>query len=87
MKLVIAREGGFAGNIGKLPQGERDWSELSDQQRKTVMALVEEAPAIAADLAKDRFTYHIKLEDADKVISVRVPESRMPPDLATIARR
>jgi hypothetical protein len=82
MKIVVERQGGFAGIRRR---GEREGGDLTEGQRRALEWLERTMPA-PADPGADRFSYLIQVSDDRGVRTLQVPESLMPPELAGITR-
>lgn len=82
MKVVIERQGGFAGIRRR---GEREEADLTEEQRQALEWLVRTRPG-RPDPGADRFSYTVEVWGDQGVHTLRVPESVMPSVLAGITR-
>jgi hypothetical protein len=83
MHVRIERRGGI---VGRLAVGERDETELSAAQRKSLDGLLRSPPPATPAPGADRFSYKVRVEDENGVREFVVPEDAMPESLADIPK-
>jgi hypothetical protein len=81
--IRIERRGGIA---GRLAVGERDESQLSAAERKSLDAILRSPPSATPAPGADRFSYKLRVEDEHGVREFLVPEDAMPESLAAIPK-
>jgi hypothetical protein len=81
MKVIVERSGGFA---GVKRRGEKDGASLTPAQHEALQQLMRATPA-SPPTGADRFHYQVEVQDETGSRTVDVPETAMPPSLASIA--
>ncbi|CAB3806892.1 hypothetical protein LMG28614_06492 [Paraburkholderia ultramafica] len=83
MKVRIERRGGLAG----IPAaGERDFDELSSEQREALGALQRVSGGMSPAPGADRFHYKVIMTDDGTIQEFDVSEDAMPDELAGIVQ-
>jgi hypothetical protein len=83
VRIRIERRGGIA---GRPAVGERDESQLSAAERKSVDAILRSPPPPTPAPGADRFSYKLRVEDEHGVREFHIPEDAMPESLAAIPK-
>ena len=83
MRIVVRRQGGFAGVPA---EGVREDSDLSPEQRTAIQSLLNKPPTPSAPApGADRFSYQVTVEHDGATHNLAIGEDAMPASLAQIA--
>jgi hypothetical protein len=78
---IIERRGGFA---GLKASGSIDGDALDPDDRQILEALLDSEEPLASDPGADRYTYVVTRENAFGSTTREIPESVMPPTVASV---